>query len=158
LSDAGDQVDATVAAGLAAVRPLRFWRTIMSRDRTFGFAFSDTDSTGRPTRAIVTITTHLTGTFHLIAVVPSDTNAADSSRQVLHKPLDETRTRLVLLRRTALGNSDRRVFWRIAAVSGVEVVSNPSTTHIESVRVQTAGLDTTIVEPVAFFRLADLIR
>ncbi len=158
LSDDGGQVSASIAGGLAAVRPLTFWRTLTTRDRTFEFAFSDTDSTGRPTRAIVTIRTHFTGTFNLLAVVPSDTNAADSSRQILHKPLDETRTRLVLLRRAALGSTDRRVVWRIAAVSGVEVVSNPSTTHIESVRVQAAGVDTTIIEPVAFFRLQDLIR
>lgn len=145
-------------SGLSAIHPITFWRRWTVSDRTFAFAFSDTDSTGRPLRAVVTISTHLHGTFNVAANVPStDGNPADSTRQVFHKPLDETRTRLVWLHRAALA-TDARVVWRISGVSGVHVVSNPNTTHIVSVHLVTTGVDTTIVNPIAFINLATLMR
>jgi len=43
------------AGGLAAIHPLSFFRDIRSVERRFEFAFADTDSAGRPTTAIVTV-------------------------------------------------------------------------------------------------------
>ena len=43
------------AGSAALLHPLRYWRHITDVRRTFEFAFSDTDSTGRPTRVLVTI-------------------------------------------------------------------------------------------------------
>src|SRR2546426_3687698 len=73
-SDSEAEMTSASGTGLAAIRPLTFWRRFRARDRTFEFAFSDTDSTGQPTRAIVTIRTHLTGTFNILAGVPNDSS------------------------------------------------------------------------------------
>src|SRR5262245_46225569 len=42
---------ATPSGADALISPLHYWRRITEVRRTFEFAFSDTDSTGRPTRA-----------------------------------------------------------------------------------------------------------
>jgi len=52
---------ALCSTGTAAIHPLRYWRTIRSVDRSFEFAFADTDSTGHPTTAVVTIRKRLLG-------------------------------------------------------------------------------------------------
>ena len=155
--------------GFAAIHPLNYWRTITRRDRTFEFAFSDTDTTGHPTRAIVTIRTHLVGRLNILAGDPgTDGTPIDSTRHVLHKPIDEVRVRRVLLRRlpdalwAAAGTAasiDTRPRWRVAAVSGVQVSSAGHTTDIVSLRIQQgATLDTTITDVLAFIRLRTLPR
>ncbi len=173
----------TGTGGLAAIQPLTFWRRFRAHERTFEFAFSDTDSTGQPTRAIVTIRTHLTGTFNILAAATNDTTRgtsamigvgvglsaeSDSTRHVIHKPLDETRVRRVLLRRAKLprdvpmdadcDHDSTRVRWRLAAVSGVKVTSKDNTTQVLSVRIQSGTLDTTLTDPLAFVRLRTLLR
>ena len=55
---------AGAAGAQAAIQPLRFWRTITNVTRSFQFAFADTDTTGRPTRAQVTVDKLLTGRFN----------------------------------------------------------------------------------------------
>ena len=57
---------ATSASIATAIRPLFFWRHITHADRSFEFAFSDTDSTGRPTRALVTVLRTLSGDFNIV--------------------------------------------------------------------------------------------
>ena len=163
--DAGD----LERSGLAAIQPRNFWRRFRVRDRRFEFAFSDTDSTGHPTRAVVTIRTHLVGTFNVRAGDPgTDGTGLDSARNVIHKPLDEVRVRRVLLRRVpdalwvtdgSAGASDATPRWRVAAVSGVEVSSKDHQTDIVSVRLQQGtSLDTTITNVLAFIRLRNLPR
>ncbi len=143
----------TVGGGLpgsyAAISPLRFWRTITHVERSFEFAFSDSDSTGRPTTAIVTVNKLLTGTFNILTGIPgTDSVPMDSALHVIRKPLADHWVRRVLLVRRP-GTDD----WHVVATSGVKVTSKDATTQILSVRVQAAGVDTTITDPLAFFRL-----
>ena len=171
LSDSQVEVDAslTTGTGLAAIHPLTFRRLFRVHDRTFEFAYSDSDSTGQPTRAVVTIRTHLVGTFNILAGIPgTDGTDMDSTRRVIRKPLDETRVRRVLLRRAPMpadvpddadvDHDGHAVRWRIAAVSGVKVSSRDHTTEVLSLRVQSGALDTTITDPLAFIRLRGVLK
>lgn len=144
----------TQLSGTTAIEPRRFWRTITSATRSFDFAFSDTDSTGRPTTAVVTIHRHFLGTFN---VVPADTNGMPDYNNIIHKPLDDNWVRKVRFRRTRDWDDDRDI-WRIAAVTGVDVTSKNATTSIQSIRLQSASFDTTITDPLAFFKLRNVLR
>lgn len=182
----GGTFTATTGAGLSVIQPRAFWREFTADKPTFEFAYSDTDSTGVPTRALVTIRTHLQGTLHIRATVPSGdstgstpgmiaaiggslASTTDSTVHTFDKPLDETRVRLVALRRAPLPHDvprdadcphadSTRVRWRVAAVSGVQVTSKDNTTQVLSVRIQSGALDTTITDPLAFIRLRGLLR
>lgn len=143
---------------LLAIRPLRWWRTIRHVERSFEFTFSDTDSVGRPTKAIVTIHKRLTGSFNIVAgPAGRDSIGPRDSLQLVRKPLADHWVRRVLLHRVRVGN-DARVRWRIAATSGVEVTSRAAKTEIVSLRVQTATEDTTITDPLAFWFLRRIVR
>jgi hypothetical protein len=157
LSTSSAQVSTgTAPARMASVtdrQPLFFWRTIRSIDRTFEITYADTDSTGRPTTAHVTVIRHLRGTFN---VAMGDSADGDS---VVHKPLVDRSVRHLLLKRVHRPNADpeRCEGWRIAASSGLEVVSKDATTNLMSVRVQAGALDTTITNPLALFRLRQIM-
>lgn len=175
VSDSGDitPVSLTLAGGAqsaSAIQPLRFWRTITSRERTFEFAFADTDSTGKPMSAVVTITTHLKGRLNILIGVPgSDSTPMDSTLKTIHKPLDDVRVRRILLKRVTRMDGwhhnggdgdepgeedDHESAWKIMGTSLAVVTSKDAATQIVSVRLQTAaGLDTTITDPMAFFHL-----
>jgi hypothetical protein len=142
---------------LEAIRPLRWWRTIRNVERTFEFAFADTDSTGRPTRAIVTVHKKLTGGFHILAGPAGQDSAPRDSLSLIRKPLVDHWVRRILLRRVRT-EDDARVRWRIAATSGVEVTSRSAQTNILSLRVQTASQDTTIENPLAFWFLRRIVK
>jgi hypothetical protein len=139
----------------AAIRPLFFWRQITGVERRFEFAFSDSDSTGRPTRAVVTIHKHLRGSFNIVAGDPTD-EGSPTEGHVVRKRLRDHWVRRVLLERVA--TTTERGVWRIVASSGVRVTSPDAVTRIESLRIQSAGLDTTITEPLAFQRLRRIPR
>lgn len=141
-------------SGATAIEPRRFWRTITSASRSFEFAFSDTDSTGRPTTAVVTIHRHFLGTFN---VVPAGADSTPDYNNIIHKPLDDQWVRKVRFRRTRDWDDDRDI-WRIAAVTGVDVTSKNATTQIQSLRLQSTALDTTITDPLAFFKLRNVLR
>jgi hypothetical protein len=148
-TDAASMASTAPAANLSAIQPLRFWRIITRVDRRFEFAFADSDSTGRPTTAIVTVHKLFSGRFNILTGVPgSDSMPMDSTLRVVRKPLSDHWVRRVMLKRLP-GSDD----WRVVATSGVEVTSNGAATKIVSLRVQGAGLDTTVTEPLAFFRL-----
>lgn len=145
------------ASGVAAaIRPLFFWRQILHVERSFEFAFADTDSTGQPATAEVTIHKQLSGWFNVVA---RDTtpDGAPAEGHVIRKPLSDHWVRRVLLRRVHTPDADFRP-WRIAATSGVEVTSRDAETRIRSLRVQSGALDTTLTDPLAFFRLRRLLR
>jgi hypothetical protein len=160
LEDGISDDEATVglgsAPGVAAIHPLTYWRLFRTRDRNFEFAFGDTDSTGRPARAIVTIRSRLTGTFNILTGPAHGLSAGPDSTRI-HKPLDDLRVRRVLLRRVA-GPHDARVRWRVAATSGVRVSSRDHTTDITSLRIQSGALDTTITDPLEFVRMRNVLR
>jgi len=149
---------ARVANPATAVRPLTFWRQIRNVERTFEFAFADTDSTGRPTTCVVTVHKHITGSFNLL-VSDDVPEGSPPSAHVIHKPLVDNAVRRVLLRRVRLDGPDfERSAWRVVATSGVRITARDAQTHIESLRLQSGALDTTITEPLAFFRLRRIIQ
>lgn len=166
LSESADQmtVDAAGAASAgagtasveAAIRPLTFWRDIRDVERRFEFAFSDTDSTGRPTRAVVTAHKLFRGTFNIL-VADQVAEGSPPEAHVIHKPLVDHWVRRLLLKRVPLPESDRRV-WRIVATSGVKITSRDAATRIESLRIQSGPLDTTLTDPLAFFRLRAILK
>jgi hypothetical protein len=150
---------------LASIHPLRFWRVIRRIDKQFEIAFSDTDSTGRPTRAIATVRKTLHGTFVIVAG-DSGGGRSDSTRRVVRKPLLDHWTRRLQLvrvpRRDDEAGKDRSV-WRVAATSGVNVSSDlpedpAAHAQIQSIRIQSGALDTTIVNPRELFRLRQILK
>ncbi|MEK7348258.1 MAG: hypothetical protein AABZ94_05250 [Candidatus Eisenbacteria bacterium] len=147
---------AAPGAADVAIEPFTFWRSITGRTRAFEFAFSDSDSTGRPTTAVVTLRRTLTGTFNIVPRDPANPELPDSD-QVVEKPLEDRWVRRFLMKRVALGPG-MRPFWRLAASSAVEVTSKDATTLITSVRVQTATSDTTLTDPMAFIHLRRVLR
>jgi hypothetical protein len=149
-------VSNTPASALTAVDPLFFWRQIVWRSPTLTFAFADTDSTGLPTTAVVTLQRHLVGTFN---IVPRDTANPDlpDTHGVVRKPLDDLWVRRFLLKRVPLGQGGEEV-WKLAAATPVEVTSKNATTEITSVRLTTAAQDTTITDPTAFLYLRKVLR
>jgi hypothetical protein len=163
VSESPDEI-ALAAAGLegsavdAAIRPLTFWREFRLRERRFEFAFSDSDSTGRPTRALVTVRTHLRGRLHILAgPPPADGEAVRDSVAQIVKPFDEIRLRRVLMVRVR-GPQEARMRWRVAACSGVEVASNDHLANIRSLRIRNGALDVTVTDPLALVRLRDVLR
>jgi len=154
----GTDANPGTTGALAAVNPLHFWRVITSVERRFEFAFADSDSTGRPTTAIVTVHKSLAGRFNILTGVPGgDGTALDSSLSVIHKPLADRWVRRVLLKRLPASDPAGRA-WRVVATSGVRVTSRDATTKIASLRVQTAGVDTTVTDPLHFFYLRRILK
>jgi hypothetical protein len=150
---------------LAAIQPFTYWRTITRSDRTFEFVFSDPDTVGRPTTAMVTIRRRLSGQFNILAGDPPIVGMLpDTMRNVIHKPLLDHWVRRVLLKRMRMMGDNGEPLWRIAAVSGVQVTSRhaatgmDATTHIGSLRVQSVGVDTVLTDPLAFERLRKVLR
>jgi hypothetical protein len=148
------------AGAAAAINPLYFFRSITSVDRQFEFAFADTDSTGRPRTAIVTVHKLLRGTFNIVTGPRIEAGVSDSSQlRIVKKPLADHWVRRILLRRvplaTAAGDGPR---WRVAAASGVDVTSRAATTRILKLEIKTASRDTVIDDPLAFFRLRSVMK
>ena len=152
------------SGGLAAIRPLSFFREIRNVETRFEIAFADTDSTGRPTTAIVTVHKHLRGSFNIVAGTRNEPGVRDTSRIVVRKPLADHWVRRLLLKRVPPPPTDVASItrphprWRVAATSGVEVTSRAATTNIRAIHIRTASMDTTIVDPLAFFRLRRVMK
>jgi hypothetical protein len=156
ITSLGTGAGATVTA--ASINPLRFWRVITSVERSFEFAFADSDSTGRPTTAIVTVHRSLAGHFNILTGTPrGDSTVLDSSVSVIRKPLADRWVRRILLKRVPAADSAGRA-WRVVATSAARVTSRDATTQITSLRFQTAGVDTTITDPLRFFYLRRILK
>jgi hypothetical protein len=149
------QASAT-SVGTSAIDPLFFWRQINRVERTYDFSFADSDSTGQPTTAVVTVHKRLSGWFNIVAGDPTG-EGSPTEGHLVRKPLVDHWVRRILLKRVDLMSSARRP-WRVAATSGVRITSRDDTTHIQSVRVQSGDLDTTISEPLAFWRLRRILK
>jgi hypothetical protein len=180
LMEAADQASITndgPAGSTAPIAPLFYWRHISDVRRTYAFAFSDTDSTGMPTKATVSIHRFLSGTFNIVFdATPGDSMPFDSVAKV-RKPLHDLWERNVQLVRVRPksgdhgdavmhqgdGDSNHQNYWKVAALSGVKVTSldssstemNPmfGVTKISKLRIQSANGDTTITDPLHFFPL-----
>lgn len=143
------------ATGLAAIRPLQFWRVITSVERTKDTEFGAPDSNGRPTMALVTLHRSLQGTFNILAGAVDPT---DSTRSVVRKPLDDRWTRKLLLMRRHWPDGDGdHDGWRLVGTSGVEIHTQGGSTHIASLRIQAGPLDTTITDPLELHRLRRIV-
>ena len=161
LAESRDQTAVESATGsggadiAAAIDPLFFWRDIRHVERAYEFSFRDTDSTGSPTTVVVTIHKRLAGTFNVVARqdVPEGT---PQEGRLVQKPLRDHWVRRILLRRIETADARRR--WRIAATSGVEVTSRAAQTRVVSLRIQSGTLDTTVTDPLALFRLRQVLR
>jgi hypothetical protein len=141
-------------AAQSAVRPITFWRHITDVERRFEFAFADTDTSGRPTTAIMTMHKYLSGTFNIL--VPDTTGAFN--RTVITKPLADHWLRRLLFKRVPVVSNHFRPAWRLAATSGVKVTSRGNTAEIASLRLEGSGRDTTFYDPLAFFRLHAMLN
>lgn len=137
----------------AAIRPFTWWQQITRETRTWTFAWSDTDSTGHPSQVVATLTKHMTGSLVIIPASAADSTQPSSQR--ITKPIDKTLIRHVKLQRLPLAGGR---FWKVIAITGAFVETPGATTHIESIRLQSAGVDTTITDPLAFFPLRDVIK
>jgi hypothetical protein len=144
------------SAPTASIDPLYLWRWIIRRSPTFEFAFADTDTTGLPATAIVTLRRHFTGTFNIVPRDAANPELPDT-HGVVRKPLDDLWVRRFVMKRIVAGPDDRAV-WKLAAASPVEVTSKDATTEITSVRVQTGAQDTTLTDPTAFIYLRTVLR
>jgi len=158
LAEDGSQVTAALepARGASletAIRPFTWWQQITGETRTWSFAWSDTDSTGHPTRVVATLMKHMTGTLVIIPASAADSTQPSSQR--ITKPIDKTLTRQVELQRLSLGNGRQ---WKVVEVTGAFVQTAGATTHLESLRLQSSsGIDTTITDPLQFFSLRHVI-
>lgn len=149
-------LDVGTAMGFAAINPLHWWRRIDNVTRTFDTVFSDPDSTGNPTMALVTVNKHLTGTFNILV---GDTTATDTTRTIIRKPLDDTWVRHILLRRLRVDSTETGLHprWRIIGTSGVQVTAKDAVTKILSLHVVAGTVDTTITDPLELHRLRRLL-
>lgn len=145
--EGADPSSITPTGATAAVRPLFWWRRINSVTRHIDTQFSNPDSLGRPTLAVVMVHKRLQGAFNIL-VGDSLTNP-DS---LLRKPLDDRWERRLLMKRVAFDSLGHPV-WRLVGTSGVSVRSADAVTRIQSVRVQAGPVDTTITDPLQLHRL-----
>lgn len=143
-------------APMTAVDPFYFWRAIVWRTPTFEFAFADTDTTGLPTTAVVTLRRHFTGTFNIVPRDPNNPGLPDTQNPV-RKVLDDLWVRRFLMKRVRVGQ-DSEARWKLAAATPVEVTSKDATMQITSVRLQTAARDTTLTDPTVFIYLRQVLR
>lgn len=141
-----------VGGGFSAVRPLRFFREITNVEKSRDVEFGAPDADGNPTTALVTLHRHLTGSFHLLA---GSTDPSDTTRTRISKPLDDQWTRRMLLQRVKLPNDSLR--WRLVGTSAAEARTVNGSTHLVSLRIQAAGVDTTITDPLAMHRLRRIV-
>ena len=151
----GGSGDGSVEVGPDSLRrpPVRWWRRITGVRRSFEFAFGDTDSTGRPRIAFVTVNKALSGAFY----VAKPARDPASPPIVIRKPLLDHWVRRLVLHRVELPGFERPQ-WRIVGTSGVQITSRAAVTRIVSIRVEASHLDTTIVDPLALFRLRQVLR
>lgn len=140
----------------AAIHPVFFWRTLTSEAFTWDVAFSDTDATGHPLTAEVTVRRHQLGNMNIMHSIPTDSTIADTVN-VIHKPLDDHWVRYVEFKRVPIGTSGT-TRWRFSGTSLVSVTSDVNTTQIQSVHIQSSTVDTVITDPVALFKLRSVIR
>jgi len=157
IAASGSASGADATLGLeSAIQPTTFWREIRNVERRFEFAFSDTDSAGRPTTAVVTVHKRFTGSFNIL-VADQVPEGSPPQSHVVHKALADHWVRRLLLRRVQVPG-EARPAWRVVATSGVQITSRDAVTRIASLRIQSGAFDTTITEPLAFFRLRRIIK
>jgi len=152
-----------VAGGLAgsasvqaAITPRMWWRTVHETSASFTYAFSDSDSTGRPRQADLVVTRQLAGTLHIFKALPTDSTRLDST-DIVTKPIADTWVRHVRLNRVAATGSAHTA-WRVTGASVAQVTSPGTGEQILSVRLQATGIDTTVADPTALWQFHQLFH
>lgn len=160
-SDAEMSVNDSPEGALAAIRPLRWARRIDEVSRRIDIEWRAPDDTGRPTVALVTIHKRFQGDLHIVYAQISED---DTTRGEVRKPIDDRWVRRLALQRVRVpaelpgaGADSVRYRWRLVGTSGVEVTSEPAVTAIQSIRLQSGAVDTTITDPLELHRLRHLI-
>jgi hypothetical protein len=143
-------------ATFSAIDPFFFWRSITHRTTGIEFAFADTDSTGLPRTADVTVRHTFTGTFNIVPRDPSNPDLPDT-HHVVQKPLIDHWVRHFLVKRIDLAGISRPV-WKIAAATAIQVTSENATSAITSVHVQSTTVDTTLTDPTVFIPFRRVLR
>lgn len=138
-------------SGFAAIRPLRWRRVITNVERNVSTEFGVPDSAGNPTLAFVTVRKHITGKLMILA---GSADSTDTTKTQVEKPIDDHSVRKLVLARVAMRDTIR---WRLVGTSGVNVKTNGGSTAIASIRVQSAGIDTTITDPLELHRLRRIL-
>jgi hypothetical protein len=141
------------SATVTPIDPVTFWRDVQTATHDFSIAFADTDDTGYPTTAVVTVSWDFAGTLNIV-------ETGGGLDHPIQKPFSDHWVRNVLMKRLpsnmdGIGHHD----WRIAGISGVDVTSPSATTQITSVNLHDdSGLDTTLTDPLVITHLHDLMR
>jgi hypothetical protein len=167
--------DLSAGAALNSRHSLRWWRSIDHVERSFEYAFADTDTTtGQPSTATVTIHKLLNGTFHvqngngprkhdaMHGHPDGDDDRGDDTtgtKKYFEKPLIDHWVRKVALRRLAPDtlHGDTLGRWKVVATTGVAVGSEGHSVGVTSLRIESAALDTTITDPLSMWRLRRLL-
>jgi hypothetical protein len=150
----------------AAIQPAFWFRLIRSHERRFTIEFDRRDSV--TVVAHVKVTDRLLGTFNVITK-PDTTEGEITERSWIKKPLKDTGVRKAVFVRHKLdasaetedredGFRDGWSPWRLAALSAHEITSDGGTRAIQSVRIQSEGVDVTITDPLALVRRGELPR
>ncbi len=108
---------------------------------------------GRPPIAHVSTTAHLSGIFHLFYDDPDNVYLPG----VIDKRLQAIADHRATFVRVERPDGDRHRGWRLAELSGTEVVSNPTTKDIVSVEVISNSVHTTITDPLALVPMRELL-
>ena len=148
-----EPLEADATGSFAAIRPFRFWREIRDVKTEFSTEFLNPDPNGRPLLAIVTVHRALSGAFYVAGVTESDT-----TRTLVRKPLHDQWTRRIALVRRPVPDDTVLTRWRLAGTSGVDVRTRDGATRIVSLRIETAGLDTVVTDPLELHRLRHVLR
>jgi hypothetical protein len=153
--DSPDTSDVALGLGghSGAIQGRRFWRTITGVSRSYQFFFADTDTTGQPTRAQVTVDKLFTGRFNVLVRMPAVDSTSVDSFYVVRKPLEDHWARRILLHRD-VGTTR----WHVVGTSGAKMTSQGAAARITSLRIQSADLDTTITDPLAFLYLRRIFK
>jgi predicted small lipoprotein YifL len=137
--------------GPAAPTVAPYARSIARRERQLSFEFDEPDGQGRPTTALVLMKRRLGGTLDFIKRSP------DSLPQRVRRPLEDSWTRYIFLRRDGSAAADANP-WSIQALSGTVIESadhaldcaDCGTTGIVRVTIRSprTGVDLTIEDPL----------
>ena len=140
------------SAGLArdAIDTQRWRREVLSFERNAVIEIERPE--GEAPTAFVTVTGEAIGLLHLLTV------SGDEAMRYT-KDFDDTGTRSAMLQRVRTDRpTTRHHGWKLIAISGVEIASSEATRRIESVRIQTDGVDETITGVSELVQLADLLH
>lgn len=157
---------AGVSTGInAEIDPAGWFRLIRRHERRFVIEFEHPDT--NTIQANVRVIDRLVGTFNV--VTQRDTiEGGNTERRWIAKPLADrsVRNAVFVRHRVERDDSEDREDgfrdgwspWRLVAISGAEITSDEGTRVIQSVRVESEGVDVTVTDPLALVRRNQLPR